>query len=40
MRQIVQIYNRFMALDLCQNFVSAQSLKNKLMEFERPISEE
>ena len=34
-RQFLLIYNRVMALDSCRNFVSAQYLKNKLMEFDQ-----
>ena len=33
MRKIAQIYNRVLALDLSQNLVFAQYLKNELMEF-------
>ena len=33
LHQFAQIYNRVMALDSCQNFISAQYLKNKSMEF-------
>ena len=37
MRQILHIYNRVMALDLCQNFVSSQHLENELMEFDQVL---
>ena len=35
MRNFSQIYNRVMALDGCQNFISAQYLENELMEFDQ-----
>ena len=35
MRQLSQIYNRVIALDFRQNFISAQYLVKKLMEFDQ-----
>ena len=35
MCQFSQNYNRLMALDWCQNFVSGQYLEKKLMEFDQ-----
>ena len=35
MRRFSKIYNRVMALDYRQNFVSAQCIENKLMELDK-----
>ena len=35
MSQLLQIYNRGMALDYCQNFVSSQYLEKESMELDR-----
>ena len=35
MRQFLQLYNTVMTLGYCQNFVSAQILVNKSMEFDK-----
>ena len=35
MHQIRQLYNTVMALGYCQNFIFAQYLVNKMMEFDK-----
>ena len=35
MHEIVQIYNRVLALDLSQNFINAQYSKNKSIQFDK-----
>ena len=37
MHQFLQISNRVMALDSCQNLVSAQYLENEVMEFDQSL---
>ena len=34
-RQVLQIYDKDMALDYCQNFVSIQNLENEFMELDQ-----
>ena len=37
MRQIWEIYNAVMALDYCQNFISAQYIEKELMELDQSL---